>query len=67
EENANPNNEGGVLSNDRSSNTGDSNTDSPDNIIEGGTFNDSSGSGNSGDSNGDIDSNKINSGAVLNQ
>ncbi|HKU84474.1 MAG TPA: hypothetical protein VJP58_10575 [Candidatus Nitrosocosmicus sp.] len=60
-------NEGGVLSNDDSSNTGDSNTVNPDKIIEGGTFNDDSGSGNTGDSNGGADSNKINSGAVFNQ
>ena len=60
-------NEGGVLSqNDDSGNTGDSNTVSPDNAIEEGTFNDDSGSSNTGDS-GEIDSNKINSGAVFNQ
>src|SRR6188472_3395120 len=56
-------NEGGVLSNDDSSNTGDSNTVNPDKIIEGGTFNDDSGSSNTGDSSGGTDSNKINSGA----
>ena len=46
---------------------GDSNTVDPDKIIEGGTFNDGSGSSNSGDSKGGIDSSKINSGAVFNQ
>ena len=65
-ENANPIS-GGVLSNDDSSNAGDSNTVKPDKIIEGGTFIDDSGSSNTGDSNGGTDSNKINSGAVFNQ
>ncbi len=61
-------NNGGVLSqNDDSSNKGDSNTVNPDKIIEGGTFNDGSGSSSSGDSKGGIDSSKINSGAVFNQ
>ncbi|HTH22970.1 MAG TPA: hypothetical protein VL854_12185 [Nitrososphaeraceae archaeon] len=58
---------GGVLSNDDSSNQGGSNTVDPDKIIEGGTFNDGSGSDNSGGSSGGIDSSKINSGAVFNQ
>lgn len=57
-------NEGGVLSNDGSSNQGGSNTVNPDKIIEGGTFNDGSSSSNP-ESN--TDSNKINSGAVFNQ
>jgi hypothetical protein len=61
-------NKGGVLSqNDDSSNQGGSNTVDPDKIIEGGTFNDGSGSSNSDDSKGGIDSSKINSGAAFNQ
>jgi len=64
-ENANPNTGGGVLSNDESSNPSGSNTVDPDKIIEGGTFNEGSGSSNSDNSNGGFDPNKINSGAVF--
>ena len=61
-------NNGGVLSqHDDSSNTCDSNKVNPDKIIEGGTFNNGSGSSISGDSKRGIDSSKINSSAVFNQ
>ncbi len=65
--NTNPKNGGGMRSNDESSNSGGSNTVDPDKIIEGGTFNDGSGSSSSDGSNGGIDSSKINSGTVFNQ